>query len=162
MIRTITSFAQDEVGDWVAFLSCFHSQHMRHRPLLENRPWVLIEALRNAKIGSAIDCISCDRHDVPPDMVRLSMNDLMPVDLREALNGHFGSDTEEAWIILVIIVGKLTLQYDQMPFENIFLAKGNAAAIPPGLTASLLSYEPETILQVQRWTVPHQTPWSPN
>ncbi|MHB8295114.1 MAG: DUF3565 domain-containing protein [Acidimicrobiales bacterium] len=32
MIRRIVGFRGDAEGDWVAELSCWHSQHIRHRP----------------------------------------------------------------------------------------------------------------------------------
>jgi hypothetical protein len=56
---TITGFHQDADGDWVAELACGHTQHMRHRPPWQERPWVTTEAGRAAKLGAPIDCASC-------------------------------------------------------------------------------------------------------
>ena len=56
---TIAGFHQDEAGDWVAELACGHTQHMRHRPPWQSRPWVMTEAGRAAKIGAPIDCPAC-------------------------------------------------------------------------------------------------------
>jgi hypothetical protein len=64
--RSIVGFHQDEDGDWVAELSCLHNQHVRHRPPFQERPWVLDEAERSARIGAALDCPLCDRGE-PPD-----------------------------------------------------------------------------------------------
>jgi hypothetical protein len=57
--RLITAFHQDETGAWVADLECGHGQHVRHRPPWEVRPWVLAEASRQEKIGTALDCLIC-------------------------------------------------------------------------------------------------------
>jgi uncharacterized protein (DUF488 family) len=58
---TIVGYHQDEEKNWVAELSCGHRQHVRHRPPLIERPWVLTEAGRAAKIGHAIVCAECMR-----------------------------------------------------------------------------------------------------
>jgi hypothetical protein len=58
--RSIVGFRRDERGDWVAELSCGHAQHVRHRPPFELRPWVLDDATRNARIGTARDCPLCE------------------------------------------------------------------------------------------------------
>jgi hypothetical protein len=61
MQRTITAFEPDDEGHFVALLDCGHRQHMRHRPLVDIRPWVLTEEGRAARIGAAIECVECDR-----------------------------------------------------------------------------------------------------
>lgn len=61
MLRSIESFRKDEHGDWVAKLACGHNQHMRHKPPLVTRPWVLTTEGRAARIGQPIDCPLCDR-----------------------------------------------------------------------------------------------------
>jgi hypothetical protein len=58
---TIVRFKQDAAGDWIAELSCGHSQHMRHRPPWMLRPWVTTEAGRALKLGSELDCPLCDQ-----------------------------------------------------------------------------------------------------
>ena len=59
MQRRITGFHQDGEHHWVAELECGHQQHVRHRPPWEVRPWVLSEATRREKIGTALDCVMC-------------------------------------------------------------------------------------------------------
>ena len=61
MKRRIENFYRDEEGHWVAELSCGHSQHMRHNPPFTQRPWIMSQAGRDAKIGTAIDCPLCDK-----------------------------------------------------------------------------------------------------
>jgi Protein of unknown function (DUF3565) len=57
---TIVGFHQDTEGDWVAELSCEHSQHVRHRPPFFDRPWVTTESGRASRLGSPIECPLCD------------------------------------------------------------------------------------------------------
>jgi tellurite resistance-related uncharacterized protein len=63
--REIVGFHRDEQGDWVAELACGHPQHVRHRPPLEERPWVLTEAGRQGKIGGRLMCLYCDMPQLP-------------------------------------------------------------------------------------------------
>ncbi len=66
MDRTIASFHQDELGDWVARLACGHHQHVRHDPPWTNRPWVTSPEGRASKLGEALACRKCDQ-GAPPD-----------------------------------------------------------------------------------------------
>ena len=54
-----TFLGSDEHGDWVAVLSCGHTQHVRHRPPWQNRPWVLDPEQRQARLGSPFGCGWC-------------------------------------------------------------------------------------------------------
>lgn len=69
MDTTITGFHQDTDGDWIAELACGHGQHMRHRPPWTVRAWVTTPEGRSEKTGAAIDCLVCDRIEMPPDAV---------------------------------------------------------------------------------------------
>jgi hypothetical protein len=60
----ITGFHQDAEGQWVAELGCGHTQHMRHRPPWQNRPWVVDHRQRAARVGMPIDCPLC----TPPQL----------------------------------------------------------------------------------------------
>ena len=61
MDRRITGFHQDEERHWVAELECGHSQHVRHDPPWQVRPWVVEESTRRARIGTTLPCPQCDR-----------------------------------------------------------------------------------------------------
>lgn len=63
----IISFTQDDQGHFVAILECGHSVHMRHRPPLESRPWILDAEERKSRVGSLVDCIFCDMPKLPPE-----------------------------------------------------------------------------------------------
>ena len=69
MKRVITGFHLDEMSDWVADLDCGHGQHVRHRPPFVNRPWAVTEAGREAMLGTALDCVRCDRMEWPDGLV---------------------------------------------------------------------------------------------
>lgn len=58
--QTITGFHQDEHSDWVADLVCGHTQHVRHRPPWELRPWVTTEEGRLQHIGQTLQCVVCN------------------------------------------------------------------------------------------------------
>jgi hypothetical protein len=60
MERRITGFHQDEEHHWVAELECGHSQHVRHDPPWQVRPWVLSPVLREQHRGSVLNCLLCD------------------------------------------------------------------------------------------------------
>lgn len=60
MRRRITGFYEDIEGHFIAMLECGHEQHVRHKPPLVERPWVLTAEGRAAKIGVEIDCKACD------------------------------------------------------------------------------------------------------
>jgi tellurite resistance-related uncharacterized protein len=65
MQRRITGFHRDEEGHWVAALSCGHGRHTRHDPPFVERPWVESERGRTAKLGQELDCVDCDRGELP-------------------------------------------------------------------------------------------------
>ena len=65
MNRPITAFKKDEHGDWVAFLSCGHKQHVRHQPPFFERPWVTTEQGRRGKLGGVLNCVQCERFEMP-------------------------------------------------------------------------------------------------
>jgi len=57
--RQIVRFYQDEENDWVAAMECGHSQHMRHDPPWQNRPWVEDEQARAERLGTLLMCKQC-------------------------------------------------------------------------------------------------------
>ena len=56
MTSPIVGFHADADGHWVAELACGHTQHMRHDPPWQNRPWVLSAEGRATFIGIEIRC----------------------------------------------------------------------------------------------------------
>jgi hypothetical protein len=60
--RRIVGFHLDEEQQWVAELECGHTQHVRHTPPWQVRPWVLTEAGRSGRLGSLLPCGPCSGH----------------------------------------------------------------------------------------------------
>ena len=114
MRRLITSFKIDEHGDWLAFLSCGHTQHFRHRPPFEERPWVIIEAGRREKLGKPIDCVRCNRFEMPenlkPYRQTAEFNErTIPQSLRRDHSTKAG-----VWAKIKVIEGKLNYRIDAL------------------------------------------------
>jgi Protein of unknown function (DUF3565) len=65
MDHTITGYFQDADGQWVATLSCGHSQHIQHAASRNNHAWFLTETGRDDKIGVLMVCKHCIA-GVPP------------------------------------------------------------------------------------------------
>lgn len=60
MKQAIIDFQQDNENHWYALLACGHTQHVRHDPPWQNRPWVITAQTREQKIGLALDCKNCE------------------------------------------------------------------------------------------------------
>ena len=137
MIRTIDAFRQDAEGDWVAELSCLHSQHVRHRPPFFDRPWVTSAAGRKGRIGADLECPLCDRAELPADLTVV----------RTA--GPFDSDTvpagltrdhrvaERTWARLRVLEGALRFRMATDPPLDRMLGAGESQAIPPAVVHSV-------------------------
>ncbi|MEX1211315.1 MAG: DUF3565 domain-containing protein [Balneolaceae bacterium] len=61
MKQPITGYHLDEENHWVAKLACGHTQHVRHDPPWQLRPWVMTADGRQSHLGMELDCKSCDR-----------------------------------------------------------------------------------------------------
>jgi hypothetical protein len=57
---SITGFHQDAEQQWVAELECGHTQHLRHTPPWQVRPWVLTAEGRASHLGTYLRCPFCD------------------------------------------------------------------------------------------------------
>ncbi|HEV2274794.1 MAG TPA: DUF3565 domain-containing protein [Acidobacteriaceae bacterium] len=66
-MQAIIGFHQDELGDWIADLACGHTQHVRHRPPWELRPWVTTGEGRQGRLGRLLPCVLCrELEEHPP------------------------------------------------------------------------------------------------
>ena len=133
MIRIIDGFHADEVGDWVAELSCLHNQHVRHRPPFWDRPWVETEEGRRERLGTELDCPLCDRAELPADLeVALVAGpfdqETVPAGLRRA---HRVAD--RTWGRLRVLDGIVSFTMDTDPAIAVELRAGETQAIPPGV-----------------------------
>jgi hypothetical protein len=64
--RRIVGFHQDEEHHWVADLECGHTQHVRHDPPWQVRPWVTTPEGRRGFLGATLNCVECDRDPTHP------------------------------------------------------------------------------------------------
>ncbi len=67
--RRIVGFGTDTAGDWFAELDCGHTQHVRHKPPFIVREWVTTQAGRDGMLGESLDCVRCDRFELPDNYV---------------------------------------------------------------------------------------------
>jgi len=65
MQRRIAGFHRDEEHQWVAELDCGHGQHVRHDPPFVERAWTQSEDGRASRLGTELDCVRCDRREMP-------------------------------------------------------------------------------------------------
>ena len=57
--RRVLGFHEDDEGQWVADLDCGHTQHVRHDPPWQVRPWVTTPEGRKAHLGMELECLLC-------------------------------------------------------------------------------------------------------
>lgn len=137
MQRSIDGFHQDEVGDWVAELSCLHNQHVRHQPPFRNRPWVLTEQGRAARVGTSLDCPLCDRAELPDGLERSRTagpfdDGSLPEGLRR---DHRLAD--RTWGVLRVLDGTVRFTMATAPPLDRTLRTGDEQTIPPNVAHAL-------------------------
>lgn len=131
MQRAIVDLHQDDVGEWVAELSCHHRQHVRHRPPFLVAPWVLDDAERSGRIGSPLDYPLCDRAELPDGLrvVRTTPTwdeGSMPAGLRRAHRLGRG-----IWGLVRVQEGQVRFRADTDPPLEVIVGPDGAQAIPP-------------------------------
>lgn len=146
MRREITGFRRDAEGDWVAELACLHGQHVRHQPPFWERPWVLTEAGRDARLGTDLDCPLCDRAELPADLVVVRTagpfdESTLPAGLRR---DHLVA--ERTWGQLRVLGGSVRFVMDTDPPVDVQLGVGEHHAIPPGVAHHLVVEGPVTVV----------------
>ncbi len=109
MQRAMVSYRRDpEDNDaWVAVLDCWHGRHLRHEPPLRERSWVLDPAERTARLGTLVDCLKCDRLELPDDLVAYKHTPIfteltLPAGLKKAHSTKAG-----VWARVEIIEGEV-------------------------------------------------------
>ena len=128
VLRDIESFRQDDEGDWIADLACLHSQHVRHRPPFLDRPWVVEESGRAARIGTPLDCPLCDRAELPDGLVLVRTagpwtESTLPAALQ---TDHLVA--RHRWGVLRVLRGRARFE---MAGVDRVLEAGDVQAIPP-------------------------------
>jgi tellurite resistance-related uncharacterized protein len=130
MTRRIVGFRLDDAGDWVALLDCGHPQHVRHRPPFELRPWVTTDDGRRAKLGLPLDCVRCDRFELPADALPYKQTAVftettMPDGLRREHTTRAG-----VWGKIVVESGRLRYRVDALG-ADVVLEPGRPGVVVP-------------------------------
>ena len=133
MQRTMTGFHQDDLGDWVAELSCLHRQHIRHQPPFWEAAWIDDPDTRTAHIGALLECPLCDRAQLPDNLrvVRRTAKwseTSVPAGLRGAHRIAAGT-----WGLLEVEVGTVRLIAETTPRLDVTVTVGRPQPIPPEL-----------------------------
>ena len=129
--RAITGFHLDDEEHWVADLACGHTQHVRHRPPFEMRPWVVSEEGRRAKLGVELQCQYCDMPALPPEVAvyrRTPSFDESSVP-RALLEAH--STKAGVWGRIVVEEGRLRYELLGEPADLWVLRPGVPGVIAP-------------------------------
>lgn len=132
MKRPITGFALDDQNDWYATLSCGHRQHVRHRPPFIERPWVTTAAGRDRRLGTNLDCVRCDRFELPE---HFSVYKDTAVFTEASIPIAFTADhTTKAgvWAKIVVTEGQLRYIVDTLG-TNVIVDSDSVGIIPPQL-----------------------------
>lgn len=107
MERPITGFDTDSEGDPIAILGCGHAQHVRHNPPFINRPWVTSEQGRSSMIGKMLNCVRCDKFELPEDFVPYKRTSVFTEEtLPDALRKDHSTKTG-VWGKIIVEEGKL-------------------------------------------------------
>ena len=130
MQRSITGFRTDQEGHWVAMLDCGHPQHVRHDPPLVERPWVLTAEGRAARLGERLDCVRCDRFELPDGFARYKQT--AELDQGSVPAGLLKDHTTKrgVWAKIVVHDGALRYHVDAMG-RSFELAPGAPGIVVP-------------------------------
>ena len=137
MKRTIVGFSVDEAGDHIAELDCGHGQHVRHNPPLSERAWVLTEEGRNSKLGESLDCVRCNRLEMPEGMVAFQgtavfTEETMPIGLQKDHATSVG-----IWARINVLEGQLRYQAETLGVD-VVLSPDTPGVIVPQVVHSVV------------------------
>ena len=136
MERPIIGFGHDDIGDWVAILSCGHLQHVRHTPPFINRPWVTTKKGRKSKIGKNLNCVRCDRFEIPDSFVAYKKTQIFT---EESLPAGLKSDHSTktgVWGKIIVTEGKLRYCVDTLD-AYVELSLNNPGIVVPEVLHSI-------------------------
>ena len=119
MLRTITSFAVDELGDPIAHLDCGHAQHVRHRPPLQLRPWVMTAEGRASMLGTSLNCVRCGHLEWPADFVAYKRTPAFTAQSVPAglLRDH--ATKRGVWARIVVLEGELRYHISSLGVDEV-------------------------------------------
>lgn len=129
--RAIVGFHRDGEEDWVADLSCGHTQHVPHRPPFQSRPWVTTEAGRAEHLGRPLLCTLCDMPELPAGLTHYRSTDTfdevtLPAGLRRAHTLRAGT-----WGVVVVLEGRLLYEFEDGSGLSFVLNPDFCGVVPP-------------------------------
>jgi tellurite methyltransferase len=129
MLRTIIGFDVDAVGDPVALLSCGHPQHVRHRPPFISRPWVTSEEGRRSKLGEQLNCVRCERFELPTHFV-VERKTSVDADFRTPVDRGAQRTESGCWARIVVLEGRVRYRAEAPDIDMTLGAGGRAVVVP--------------------------------
>lgn len=137
MRRSITGYHTDAEGDWVAELRCGHGQHVRHRPPLFLRPWVTTAEGRASMLGTELDCVRCDRAEVPEGFAAYKRTPTFDErTIPDALRAHHRTKPG-VWALVHVESGRLRYRLE--------LEGGREQTLEPGVLGVVLPEVPHRV-----------------
>ncbi len=133
MKRAITGFHRDARADWVAELECGHGQHVRHEPPLVERPWTETGEGRRQKLGEALDCVLCDRRQVPSGHAPYRRTPAFTAETTPRALRSQHSTRAGVWARICVLSGALRLRLHAPFHEELHLTPGEVGIALPGV-----------------------------
>ena len=129
--RAIVGFHRDDVGDWVAELGCGHGQHVRHKPPFQIRPWVQTGEGRDGMLGTELDCVRCDRFELPDGFVPYRRTS--ELDESTVPDGMLAQHKLRAgvWGMIHVLSGRLRYVVEPPLATDVILDPDHAAVVVP-------------------------------
>ncbi|WP_438019201.1 DUF3565 domain-containing protein [Sorangium sp. So ce315] len=131
MQRPITGYHKDDADDWVAELSCGHGQHVRHKPPFFSRPWSLTAEGRDSMLGTQLDCVRCDRLEMPDGLTPYKRTPefdegTIPGGLRKNHATKAG-----VWGVIHVLSGRLRYRVDGLDGRELLLTPEAHGIVAP-------------------------------
>jgi tellurite methyltransferase len=131
--RSITGFHRDPVADWVAELDCGHGQHVRNTPPFVLRPWVESDAGRSAHLGQMLECVLCERRELPAGWVAYRRTPIFDeTSVPRALLSRHGTKAG-VWARIHVLEGRLRYRLHEPFEEEQLLEPSTPGVVLPGV-----------------------------
>lgn len=137
----IVGFHEDEEGHWVAELACGHAQHVRHRPPIESRPWVVSEEGRRSKLGATLPCRLCRMPKRPPEVAEYKRTPTFDATTTPA--GLRARHTTKAgvWGEIVVEEGRVLYVIEEEEDASFVLSPGVPGTVAPQAPHHVTPYD---------------------
>jgi len=128
--RPIVAFAIDAHGDWTAALSCGHRQHVRHKPPFMVREWITTAQGRDGMLGSLLDCVRCDRFEIPEEFLPYKRTPEFDHTTVPAALRRDHSTKPGVWAKIVVVDGRLRYRVESLN-TDIELSRDRTGVVLP-------------------------------